>query len=54
MDIFTDAALAFIQQNRTRPFFVYLSANLIHTPLQGPDKLVAPARTRVCRARRAQ
>lgn len=38
MDIFTDAAIRFIRQNRTRPFFVYLPANLIHTPLQvGPD-----------------
>lgn len=46
MDIFTDAALAFIQQNRTRPFFVYLSANLIHTPLQVPDELVAPFKAR--------
>jgi len=42
MDIFTDAALAFIRQNRAHPFFVYLAANLIHTPLQVPDELVAP------------
>jgi len=42
MDIFTDAALAFIRQNRARPFFVYLAPNLVHTPLQVSDELVAP------------
>lgn len=42
MDIFTDAALAFIRQNGARPFFVYLAANLIHSPLQVADELVAP------------
>jgi len=42
MDIFTDAALAFIRQNRARPLFVYLAANLIHTPLQVSEELVAP------------
>ena len=41
MDIFTDAAIAFIKQNRDRPFFVYLPANLIHTPLQLPTELAA-------------
>jgi arylsulfatase A len=39
MDIFTDAAVEFVKKNRARPFFVYLPANLIHTPLQ-----VAPER----------
>jgi arylsulfatase A-like enzyme len=33
MDVFTDAALRFIRENRARNFFVYLPANLIHTPL---------------------
>lgn len=42
MDIFTDAALGFIRQNRARPFFVYLAANLIHTPLQVAEELEAP------------
>jgi arylsulfatase A-like enzyme len=37
MDLFADAALRFIRQHKTEPFFVYLPANLIHTPL-----LVAP------------
>ena len=39
LDIFTDAAIRFIQQNRSRPFFVYLPANLIHTPLQVAPEL---------------
>jgi len=38
MDIFTDHAVEFIRQNRTRPFFLYLAANLIHTPLQVADE----------------
>ncbi len=36
-DVFTDAALAFIESNRDRPFFVYLPFNAPHTPLQVPD-----------------
>ncbi len=46
MDIFTDAALAFIRQQPARPFFVYLAANLIHTPLQVSDELAAPFRAK--------
>jgi arylsulfatase A-like enzyme len=34
MDIFTDAAISFMRENRDQPFFVYLPANLIHSPLQ--------------------
>ena len=41
MDIFTDAAIRFIHQNLSRPFFVYLAANLIHTPLQVAPELAA-------------
>ena len=41
MDIFTDAAIGFIRANRSRPFFVYLPANLIHTPLQVAPELAA-------------
>jgi arylsulfatase A-like enzyme len=37
MDLFADAANRFIRQHKAEPFFVYLPANLIHTPL-----LVAP------------
>jgi len=41
-DIFTDAAMRFIEENRDRPFFVYLSTNAPHTPLQIDDAYVAP------------
>lgn len=41
MDLFTDAAIRFIRQNRSRSFFVYLPANLIHTPLQVAPELAA-------------
>src|SRR5438552_8436757 len=36
-DVFTDAALEFIEQQRGGPFFVYLAFNAPHTPLQVPD-----------------
>jgi arylsulfatase/arylsulfatase A len=42
MDIFTEHALEFMRHNRTRPFFLYLPANLIHVPLQVSDELAAP------------
>ncbi|MCX6911400.1 MAG: arylsulfatase [Verrucomicrobia bacterium] len=42
MDIFTDAAIGFVKKNRAKPFFVYLPANLIHTPLQVDEDLAAP------------
>jgi arylsulfatase/arylsulfatase A len=41
LDVFTDAALAFIRQNRDRPFFLYLPSNLIHTPLAVAPELAA-------------
>lgn len=37
-DIFTDAAIDFIEQNKDHPFFCYLSFNAPHTPLQLPQK----------------
>ena len=39
MDIFTDAAIRFVRDHREKPFFLYLPANLIHTPLQVPEAL---------------
>jgi arylsulfatase A len=42
MDIFTDHAIAFLRQNRAKPFLLYLPANLIHTPLQVADELTLP------------
>ena len=43
-DIFTDAALDFIDKNDDRPFFTYLATNLPHFPLQVPDKKAEPFR----------
>lgn len=37
-DIFTEAALRFIEESGEQPFFVYLAFNAPHTPLQVPDK----------------
>ncbi len=37
-DIFTDEAIRFIEQHHESPFFLYLSFNAPHTPLQLPDK----------------
>lgn len=37
-DIFTSAAIDFIEKNHTRPFFCYLAFNAPHTPLQVPEK----------------
>jgi arylsulfatase len=36
-DVFTDYAIEFIRDNRDRPFFLYLSYNAPHTPLQLPE-----------------
>jgi hypothetical protein len=37
-DDLTDRALAFIDQNRDRPFFCYLPYNTPHSPMQVPDR----------------
>jgi arylsulfatase A-like enzyme len=44
MDIYTDAALAFMEANRDRPFFVYLATNTPHSPLEIDEKYAAPYR----------
>jgi arylsulfatase A-like enzyme len=41
-DVFTDAAIDFIEANRARRFFVYLAFNCPHIPLQVPDAYVQP------------
>lgn len=41
-DVFFDAALKFIEQNKTQPFFAYVPLNAPHTPLEVSDKLVKP------------
>ena len=37
-DAFTREAAAFIERHRTDPFFLFLSYNAVHTPMQAPDK----------------
>ena len=37
-DDFTDHAIAFIEQNKDRPFFCYLPFNTPHSPMQVPDE----------------
>jgi arylsulfatase A-like enzyme len=43
-DVYTDAAIAFIDADRSRPFFVYLAYNCPHVPLQISDSYVRPYR----------
>lgn len=37
-DVYTEAALDFISKNKDNPFFLYLSFNAPHTPLQVPSE----------------
>ena len=37
---YTDYAIQFIEQNRTKPFFLYLSHNTVHIPLEARKELV--------------
>ena len=39
-DDLTDHALAFIEQNRNRPFFCYMPFNTPHSPMQVPDRFL--------------
>lgn len=43
-DIFFDAALEFIEQNRGQPFFVYLAPNAPHAPLEVSPRYSQPYR----------
>jgi arylsulfatase A-like enzyme len=43
-DVFTDAALEFVDQNRDRPFFLMLAFNVPHAPLEVPANELAPYR----------
>ncbi|MBN1417619.1 MAG: sulfatase-like hydrolase/transferase, partial [Planctomycetes bacterium] len=45
-DIFFDAAIRFIEENRERPFFAYIPTNCPHTPYEVDGALVEPARAR--------
>ncbi len=44
-DVYTDAAVQFIERHREQPFFVYLAYNCPHTPLEVRDEDVRPYRT---------
>jgi arylsulfatase A len=39
-DVLTDRAIQFVQQNRNRPYFLYLPYNAPHVPLTVPDKYI--------------
>lgn len=39
-DRLTEEAIQFIESNRSKPFFLYLTHYAVHTPLQAPRKLV--------------
>jgi arylsulfatase A-like enzyme len=43
-DIYTDAAIEYIDRHRSDPFFVYLAFNCPHTPLQARDEDYQPYR----------
>jgi arylsulfatase A len=43
-DIFTDAAMEFIEKKSDKPFFTYLATNLPHFPLEVSDQLADPYR----------
>ena len=43
-DIFTDAAIRFIEAERDRPFFAYLATNAPHAPLEVAETDAAPYR----------
>jgi arylsulfatase A-like enzyme len=45
-DLTTEPALAFIEKNKDRPFFLYLPHNLVHTPLLAKDDLQAKYETK--------
>ena len=40
-DVLTDRAVAFIKREKSRPFFLYLAYNAVHTPLHAPEKYLA-------------
>jgi len=46
-DLFFDEAMAFIEENRGKPFFCYLATFSPHTPLAAPEEFVAPFRGKV-------
>lgn len=53
VDVQTDAALAFLQRNHTKPFFLYLNYFAPHTPLELPPAYAAQFPTDMPLRRRA-
>ena len=43
-DVYTSAAIRFMEDNRDRPFFAYVAFNAPHDPYQVPDQDLAPYR----------
>ncbi len=43
-DVFTDEAIMFIRRHRTEPFFLHLTYNAPHFPLQAPEEEIKPFR----------
>ena len=41
-DVFTEEAVRFIERHRAEPFFLHLTYNAPHTPLQAPEEEVRP------------
>ncbi len=41
-EAFAREAVAFIERNKDRPFFVYLPFNAVHAPLQAPEPYLTP------------
>lgn len=46
-DRLTDEALRYVEENRHRPFFLYLSHFAVHDPIQAPAALVAKYRAKL-------
>ena len=40
-DDLADRAVSFIERNRSRPFFLYLAFNAVHTPMQATEKYLS-------------
>lgn len=49
-DVLTDETLAFIEQKRTQPFFVYLATHDVHAPLEPKPELVEKYRRKARQA----
>jgi arylsulfatase A len=41
-DVWTEEATAFIERHRNKPFFLHLTYNAPHTPLEAPDEEIRP------------